>query len=50
MMEIQFQTIEMTCTKIWMTCIINGGKLPWGFSGEASNGGDRRGKPLENLT
>jgi hypothetical protein len=48
MMEIQFCIIETTCIKIWMTCTINGGKLPW--NGEAWDGGDRKGKPLENLT
>jgi hypothetical protein len=50
MMEIQFCIIETTCIEIWMTSTINGGKLPWGINGEASNGGDRKGKPLETLT
>jgi hypothetical protein len=31
MMEIQFCIIDSTCTMIWMTCTINGGKLPWGI-------------------
>jgi hypothetical protein len=47
MMEIQFCIIDSTCTTIWMTCTIN---ASMGNSGEASNGKERRGKPLENLT
>jgi hypothetical protein len=50
MMGIQFCIIETTCIEIWMTSTINGGKLPWGINGEDSNGGDRKGKSLENLT
>jgi hypothetical protein len=33
-----------------MTCNINGNKLPLGINEEASNEGERRGKPLDNLT
>jgi hypothetical protein len=50
MKGIQFCIIVTTCIEIWMTCTIDGGKLSWGINGKASNGGDRKGKPLENLT